>query len=139
MKQQKVAKEVDEEKVIYRGEKIYYEVSVGNKDYESLKLNTEVVGKVYNTEMVSKTTPPTRWMRWRDVRPGKKQFEFDMNPDDMVFFDEVHTDPVEDQIGASVDKAARAKVDVAARRAREDMEARVNTEAISSFYVQKPV
>ena len=45
---------VDEEKVIYRGEKIYYEISVGNKDYESLKLNTEVVGKVYNTEMVSK-------------------------------------------------------------------------------------
>ena len=39
----------------------------------------------------------------------------------------------------AVDKAARAKVDVAARRAREDMEARVNTEAISSFYVQKPV
>ena len=130
MKQQKVAKEVDEEKVIYRGEKIYYEVSVGNKDYESLKLNTEVVGKVYRTEMVSKTTPPTRWMRWRDVRPGKKQFEFDMNPDDMVFFDEVRTDPVEDQIVARVDKAARAKV---------DMEARVNTEAISSFYVQKPV
>ena len=71
MKQQKVAKEkVDEENVIYRGEKIYYEVSVGNKDYESLKLNTEVVGKVYRTEMVSKTTPPTRWMWWRDVRPG---------------------------------------------------------------------
>ena len=69
-------------------------------------------------------------MRWRDVRPGKKQFEFDMNPDDMVFFDEVRTDPVEDQIVARVDKAARAKV---------DMEARVNTEAISSFYVQKPV
>ena len=71
VKQQKVAKEkVDEEKVIYRGEKIYYEVSVGNKDYESLKLNTEVVGKDYRTEMVSKTTPPTRWMWWRDVRPG---------------------------------------------------------------------
>ena len=28
------------------------------KDYESLKLNTEVVGKVYRTEMVSITTPP---------------------------------------------------------------------------------
>ena len=41
-------------------------------------------------------------MRWRDVRPGKKQFEFDMNPDDMVFFDEVRTDPVEDQIVAMV-------------------------------------
>ena len=53
-----------------------------------------------------------------------------MNPDDMVFFDEVRTDPVEDQIVARVDKAARAKV---------DMEARVNNEAISSFYVQKPV
>merc|ERR1719427_226386 len=103
MKQQNVAKEkVDEEKVIYRGEKIYYEVSVGNKDYESLKLNTEVVGKIYRTEMVSKTTPPTRWMRWRDVRPGKKQFEFVMNPDDMVFFDEVRRDPVEDQIVARV-------------------------------------
>ena len=32
VKQQKVAKEkMDKEKVIYRGEKIYYEVSVGNK------------------------------------------------------------------------------------------------------------
>ena len=69
----------------------------------------------------------------------KQQFEFDMNPDEIVFFDEVHTDPVEDQIVARVDKAARAKVNVAARRAREDMEARVNTEAISSFYVLKPV
>ena len=27
------------------------------KDYESLELNTEVVGKVYRTEMVSITTP----------------------------------------------------------------------------------
>ena len=71
----------------------------------------------------------------------KQQFEFDMNPDEIVFFDEVHTDPVgvEDQIVARLDKAARAKVDVAARRANEDMEARVNTEAISSFYVQKPL
>ena len=79
--------------------------------------------KVYRTEMVSKTTPPTRRMRWRDVRPGKKQFEFDINQDDVVFFDEVHTDPVEDPV-ARVYKAARAKVDVAARRAMEDMEAR---------------
>ena len=64
----------------------------------------------------------------------KKQFKFDMNPDNMVFFDEVHTDPVEDQIVARVDKSARANLDVAARRAREDMEARVNTEGIISFY-----
>ena len=45
VKQQKVDEEVDEEKVIYRGEKIYYEVSVGNKDYESLKkLGTKNIG-----------------------------------------------------------------------------------------------
>ena len=63
-----------------------------------------------------------------------------MNPDDMVFFDEVRGPCGGPNCGqGAVDKAARAKVDVAARRAREDMEARVNTEAISSFYVLKPV
>ena len=46
-----------------------------------------------------------------------------MDPDGKVFYDEVHTDEVDDQMTTMTDKASKARVDKGAR-AREDMEAR---------------